>query len=119
MRGWRRTRGNEAETHVLRAARRWGWQCVARNFASRRGEIDLVLRDHDALVIVEVRYRTHANYGRAAESVTPDKQARIIAATQAYLCAHPQYAESTIRFDVVGVDPDGQLDWVSNAFQAE
>lgn len=119
MRGGRQRRGQAAETLVLRAARRRGWRCLARNYASRRGEIDLILADRDSLVIVEVRYRARPDHGEAAHTVTANKQKRIIAATRAYLAAHPKHAESLIRFDVVGVDPDGRLNWVEDAFQAQ
>lgn len=119
MRGWRRRQGREAETTVLREARRRGWHCLARNYASRRGEIDLVLTDQTNLVIVEVRYRARSDYGHAAETVTSAKQARIIAAACAYLAAHPAHADRPIRFDVVGVDQAGEIDWVEDAFQAD
>lgn len=119
MRGWRRRRGQDAETLVLRAAKQSGWQCLARNYASRRGEIDLVLAQGEALVVVEVRYRARSDYGRATETVTAAKQSRIIAATRAFIAAHPAYAEAAIRFDVVGVGADGRLDWVQDAFQVE
>lgn len=118
MRDWRRRRGHAAETAVLRAARRRGWQCLARNYASRRGELDLVLENEEGLVIVEVRYRGRSDYGDAAETVTAAKQARIVAAARAFLAAHPARAETPLRFDVVGVDPAGRLNWVENAFQA-
>lgn len=119
MRGWRRHRGHAAETAVLRAAQKRGWQCLARNYASRRGELDLVLQNEDGLVIVEVRYRGRADYGQPTETVTAGKQARIVAAARAYLAAHPAHAESPVRFDVVGVHASGRLDWVENAFQAD
>lgn len=119
MRGWRRRRGQAAETLVLRAAERRGWRCVERNYASRRGEIDLILANPETLVIVEVRYRARSDYGQASETVTAAKQARIIAATRAYIAAHPACAESCIRFDVVGVDADGRIDWVEDAFQVQ
>lgn len=119
MGNWRRNRGNNAEAVVLRAAEQQGWRCLERNFNSRMGEIDLVLASAQELVIVEVRYRGTDAYGSATATVTPRKQARIIAATRWYLAKHPIYADYPIRFDVVGVTPDGALDWIEDAFQVE
>lgn len=83
------------------------------------GEIDLILANAKELIIVEVRYRGTDDYGRATETVTPRKQSRIIAATRWYLAKNPSYANYPIRFDVVGVNPDGELDWIEDAFQVE
>ena len=62
-----------------------GLTIVKRNFRTRRGEIDLIARDGDVLVFVEVRLRTRADYGGAAASITPGKQARLVAAASQYL----------------------------------
>lgn len=119
MRGWRRRRGMAAETLVLRTAERDGWQCLARNYTTRRGEIDLILVNCEQLLVVEVRYRGRSDFGQAVETVAAAKQARIIAATRAFIATHPMYAEFIIRFDVVGVGPEGRLHWVQDAFQVE
>ena len=58
---------------------------VARNFRSRRGEIDVIARDGETLVFVEVRLRRNAAFGGAAASITPAKRVRLIAAAHAYL----------------------------------
>lgn len=115
----RQRRGRAAEDTVLRAGRRRGLRCLARNFHCRQGELDLVLAGGDGLVVVEVRYRARADFGRAAETVTAAKQGRIIQATRAFLAAYPRHAERPLRFDVVGIEPDGTLDWIENAFQAD
>jgi len=111
--------GRAAEQRVDRAARRRGWRRIARNYNVRGGELDLVYRTNELLVIVEVRYRAGNDYGGAAASVTPSKQRRIILATRHFLSEHPAYAHRPIRFDVVGVDSSDQLDWIENAFYAE
>jgi len=95
-----------------------GLSCVARNFRSRRGELDLVATDGEQLVVVEVRFRRRSDYGDALESVNPAKRGRIIAATQAFLAANPRYAELPVRFDVAGVAGDGTIDWHQAAFDA-
>ena len=81
---------------------RRGLVIVARNFRTRRGEIDLIARDGDSLVFVEVRMRSRADFGGAAASVTAAKQARWIAAAQGYLMKIGR--EPPCRFDVVLLD---------------
>ena len=111
--------GRAAEQRVDRAARRRRWRRIARNYNVRGGELDLVYRVGDMLVIVEVRYRSGNAYGGAAASVTATKQRRIVLATRHFLAEHPTHAHRPIRFDVVGVDDSDQLDWIENAFYAE
>lgn len=119
MRLDRRGRGLEAETRVDRAAGKRGWRRVARNYHARGGELDLVYTQADFLIVVEVRYRTHSDYGSAVASVDKRKQRRIIYATRRFLAEHPQYTHHAVRFDVVGVDAQHNLDWIENAFYAE
>ncbi|MES1954588.1 hypothetical protein SAHY_08396 [Salinisphaera hydrothermalis EPR70] len=115
----RRDVGRDAESRVDRAARRRGWRRVARNFNVRGGELDLVYRTADMLVVVEVRYRSRDDYGGAVASVTSAKQRRIVHATRHLLTTHPEYAELAVRFDVVGVNDSDTLNWIENAFYAE
>lgn len=102
-----------------KAARRRGWRLLHRNYTARGGELDLVYRHDEELIIVEVRYRSRDDYGGALASVTPQKQRRIITATRHLLASQPSYAALAIRFDVVAVDGHNNLDWVENAFHAE
>lgn len=71
------------------------WRCTG------VGEIDLVARDGDCLVIVEVRTRRGVSYGTPAESVTPAKQARLAMLAEAY-CQETAWA-GPLRIDVVAV----------------
>lgn len=111
--------GRDAEARVDRAARRRGWRRVARNYSVRGGELDLVYRTGQALIVVEVRYRSRDDYGGALASVTPAKQRRIVQATRHLLAAHPEYADMAVRFDVVGVNDSDAFNWIENAFYAE
>src|ERR1700691_6135033 len=83
-----------AEDFLLRR----GLVMVQRNFRCRMGEIDLILRDGDTLVFAEVRLRSGGEFGGAAASVTPAKQARIVAAAGYFLAGK---RERACRFDVV------------------
>jgi putative endonuclease len=84
-----------------------------------RGELDIVARDGNALVVVEVKTRSSTRYGSPAESVTPDKVRRVRRLAVAWLSQHPDWAPQTIRFDLVSVlrTPTGlQIDHLRSAF---
>ncbi len=104
---------------MLVRAKQRGLKLVAQNFHTRYGELDLVLRDGQTLVIVEVRYRARDDFGEAAATVTQAKQRRIVAATKGYMAAHNQWRDAPVRFDVVGVNAAGELNWIEQAFLAE
>lgn len=108
--------GAEAEDLALRHLQRQGLRLVARNVRYKGGEIDLVMLDGATLVIVEVRLRSNAQFGSAAESVDARKQRRIVLATQLYLLDHPAQAQRALRFDVVAFGRGGQPEWIRAAF---
>jgi putative endonuclease len=87
---------------------------VDRNYRCKQGELDLVMRDRDSLVFVEVRYRKSDTYGSALESVTSAKQQRIIAAAPHYLSR--THLNPALRFDVVAISGDGTVNWIKNEF---
>ena len=91
-----------------------------RNYRTRFGEIDLVARDGEATVFVEVRTKRSAAYGTPEESVTPRKQARLVKAAQEYLQEHG-LAGSSWRVDLVAItlQPDGpaQISHIESAVE--
>lgn len=98
-----------------------GLRLVARNFATRHGELDLVMRDGDTLVFVEVRYRAGASHGGGIDSITAAKRGRLATAAAQFLQAHPRLAALPCRFDVVALDGPRaapRLDWRRAAFEA-
>lgn len=90
-----------------------GLQVLARNFRVRGGEIDIVCRDGDAIVFVEVRLRAGTAFGGAAASITPAKQARLVLAARHWLLRH---GDRPCRFDCVLLQ-DGELEWLKDAFR--
>ncbi|KAB8183251.1 YraN family protein [Lysobacter maris] len=107
-----------ARRHLLAA----GLRAVAANAHSRGGEIDLVMRDGDSLVFVEVRYRHGAGFGGGAASVDVHKRRRLIRAAHVFLARHPRYADLPCRFDVIEADGDPaapRLNWLRDAFRAD
>ncbi|GAB6140247.1 YraN family protein [Methylosoma difficile] len=110
------SRGKSAEEAAHQFLLAEGLLPVDRNFRCKQGELDLIMLDQQALVIVEVRFRASDRYGSAAESVTPSKQSRIIAATHCYLSQSPQHQKRAMRFDVVALSGVGSINWIKNAF---
>lgn len=104
-----------ARAHLERA----GLVTVDANAGYRVGELDLVVRDGDAVVFVEVRYRRDTRFGGGSVSVTPTKRRRIALAASAWLAAHAREANRPCRFDVVAIAGSvdtPQIDWIRNAF---
>jgi len=80
-----------------------GYAILARRYRTRHGEIDIVARDGDTIVFVEVKLKTSGEFGSAAESVTPWKQKRVVAMAVDYL-ARNRLSDHPCRFDVVAID---------------
>ncbi len=113
--------GQAAEQLALHYLEQQGLRLVKQNFHSYQGEIDIIMRQGDNLVFVEVRQRSSSHYGSALESITPKKQQRIIQTAHYYLQRHPQQQNDPCRFDVVVIEPlsgEEKIQWIQNAFQA-
>lgn len=80
-----------------------GYAILDRRYRTRHGEIDIVAEDRGTIVFVEVRARANAEFGRAAESLTPTKQRKVAAMAVDYLARH-HLTNRPCRFDVVTVD---------------
>ena len=106
--------GGNAEERAAAYLEERGLAIVARNYRTRLGEIDLVARDGEVLVFVEVRMRADESFGGALESITPQKQRRIRAAALMYLGQFRQ--PPRCRFDVVALE-GGQTRWLRGAFE--
>ena len=113
--------GDQAETLACNFLQQHGLTLITRNFHCRRGEIDLVMRDHSALAFVEVRYRRQTRYGRAAETVARSKQVRIIRCAQYYMHYHQAWNDAA-RFDVVSIEGEPnnpEITWLKDAFRLD
>ena len=117
-----RTVGAGFETRALQLLQRAGLTLLERNYGTRYGEIDLVMRDDGCMVFVEVRYRGSSVQGGAAASVGAGKRARLTRAAALYLQAHPTLADRPCRFDVVAFDgaaASATARWLQHAFEAD
>ncbi|MDY1548451.1 YraN family protein [Luteibacter sahnii] len=93
-----------------------GLRFVHGNFLCRHGEIDLVMREGDTVVFVEVRYRHSAAFGGAAASITAAKRRRIVSAAHIWLSARPHDARRPCRFDVMAFEGE-RVEWIRGAFE--
>ena len=112
--------GYAAESAALEHLTHAGLRCIARNFNTRFGELDLVMVERQVLVFVEVRLRTNPNFGSGAASVTRGKQQRLLKAAKIFIArfANAQLP-SHCRFDVVSVSKPNYawtFDWIRDAF---
>lgn len=112
----KRAIGDEKERLAERFLCRKGATVIQRNFSGPRGEIDLILKQGEYLVFVEIRYRQNRTFGGAAASVSMAKQKKIIATAQHFLQSQPEWQRSPCRFDVIAIDGN-DINWITDAFQ--
>lgn len=111
--------GRSAEQLAAAYLVRQGLTLVASNHRARVGELDLVMREGQTLVIIEVRSRTSARVVTPAETVDRHKQRRIILATQHFILQNRCYRDWPLRFDVVAVTGElvtAEIRWIRAAF---
>ena len=114
-----RLKGDAIERMACQHLERRGLTLIERNYRSPFGEIDLVMRDRETTVFVEVRYRQNTRFGLPAETVDARKQARLRATAEHYLQRDSRACNKPCRFDIVAVtqDPAGeQIEWLQTAF---
>jgi putative endonuclease len=109
--------GQEYEILAHQYLAKQGLSLIEKNFLTNGGELDLIMKDLDCIIFVEVRYRKSALFGHAAETVTASKRKNIVKAANTWLLKHGLSIHSTqIRFDVVAIHNNGQqIEWIKNA----
>lgn len=113
-----------AGTALEQLAARWlsarGLRLIESNYHCRLGEIDLIMRDTDTLVFVEVRYRSRNHFISPVTSVDARKQRKLVRTAAVYLQHRGLTDQVPCRFDVLGIHrrlEDGKLhfEWIANA----
>lgn len=99
--------GQTGEAIALAHLRRKGYKILETGFRFFRGEIDIIARDRETLVFIEVKMRTGSRFGRPEEAVTAGKQQQIRKVAEGYLFKHRLW-HVACRFDVVAIRPDGR-----------
>ncbi len=116
---WSRWLGDRGEREAARFLKRAGLRVLLRGYRTTQGEVDLIARDGDTVVFVEVKSRSR---GVPAEAVTPEKQRRLTLAALHFLKRHELF-DHPCRFDVVAIVwPEGRqpasVEHFRHAFEA-
>lgn len=107
--------GRKAEELAAAFLQAKGLSIIEKNFRAKVGEIDIVAKDGEEIVFIEVRARASRDFGGAAASVGGAKRRRLVRAAGVWLQARGW--EGACRFDVVAVDA-GRLEHLPAAFDA-
>jgi putative endonuclease len=109
--GSSRAKGAEAEAYALKYLQQHGLILITQNFYSRFGEIDLIMRDKESLVFVEVRARKKS-ISDGIESISISKQRKLVKAANYYLVKLGR--DIACRFDAFIIDGQGNFQWLKN-----
>jgi putative endonuclease len=106
--------GHAAEASVARHYEDRGISIFARNWRGITGEVDLIGREGDVVIFVEVKQsRTH---DLAASHITPGQIARIFSTVEEFVAGEPKGLLTDVRIDLALVDGHGRIDVIENAF---
>jgi len=111
--------GNLGERLALQKIKRLGYRCIEKNYRCTLGEIDLIAKDRDCLVFIEIKTRRGRSIGYAKEAVTQKKIRQISKVALAYMKAN-DCCDSKARFDVIAVNITGdreEIEVVKDAFE--
>ncbi|MBQ8764774.1 MAG: YraN family protein [Clostridia bacterium] len=115
--------GNIGEEAAVQALKKRGYKIIERNYRTKMGEIDIIAKDGEYTVFVEVRLRKSNAFGSPADTIDERKQQKIIKAAQMYAVKNDIY-DNPMRFDAVliNADTDGEklvneeIQIIKNAF---
>lgn len=111
-----RTIGAKHENVAAEYLKKEGYTILERNYRCRYGEIDLIAKKGNLLVIVEVKYRSKGSCGDPTEAVDGYKQKKICRVTLDYLMRNPYFHGKQCRFDVIAIYGNGKVRHIKNAF---
>ena len=109
-----RKKGTYYEGAACEYLKKQGVVILEQNYRCRQGEIDIIARDGDCTVFVEVKYRKDNAFGDALAAVGHAKQRKICRCALVYCMHHPWI--TSIRYDVIGIT-DTKVEWIKNAFE--
>lgn len=106
--------GASAECQVAQDYVRRGYRLAHKRWRGRCGEVDLILRDGDGLIFVEVK--KSRSFARAAQRISRVQMDRIYRTAEEFLAGEPRGALTDVRFDAALLDGQGQVQIIENAF---
>jgi putative endonuclease len=104
--------GAQGERQAAEFLQKLGYELIDQNFFTRTGELDLICRDGEHLVFIEVKLRNSSKYGSALESCTPKKLARVVTAAEEWLTKN-DLAQSNWRIDLIAIQ-NGKIEHFKN-----
>jgi putative endonuclease len=107
-------RGQQAEDAAFNYLRERGLTEIERNYRCRFGEIDLIMRDVETVVFVEVRQRSSNRFGGALNSIDARKKKKLLTTARHYMAAKGAFSDC--RFDAVLLNGDNRVEWIRDAF---
>lgn len=107
--------GNAGETRATEYLEKIGYQIIERNFTTRYGELDIIARDGEIIAVVEVKTRKDASFSDAASNVTYSKRRKLRNTALYWLTL--KKLDCPIRFDVIEVYSNGDINHITDAFQ--
>lgn len=108
--------GSEKEKLTCRYLEKKGYNIVTTNYWCRYAEIDIVAKEADVLIFVEVKYRENAYYGESMRAVSQNKIRKISQCAAYYIFNEQIPLDTPMRFDVVAIDGNG-VTHLENAFE--
>jgi putative endonuclease len=113
----KRTKGSIGETRAAQFLVRNGYNILQRNYRTTAGEIDIIARNLDQLVFVEVKAWKHMELSDLEYAIGRNKQRRIIESSKKYVVDNPGYADFNFRYDVIFITMnDDRIFHLNNAF---
>jgi putative endonuclease len=105
--------GFEKEKKAIKYIKKFKYKILARNFSTKFGEIDIIAKDKDMLVFIEVKYRKSLYSGTPQEAVKSSKKQKIIKSAIVYI--KKNNIKSDIRFDIIAISND-KIELIKSAF---
>ena len=113
----RKELGQKGEDRAAKYLKSKGYKILERNCKSKYGEIDLICKDKDKIVFVEVKTRTNPAFGSPIDAVDFRKQKKLKNLALEWLSEKGWFEKKEIRFDVIGIREDiSELEHIENAF---
>lgn len=103
-----RRRGTDGESIAVDYLEKKGYRILQRNYRFHRGEIDIVARDEDQFVFVEVKSRRSDSYGEPEDAITTRKHKQLCKIAQGYMLRN-NIEEKDCRFDVISIKYTGEV----------
>ena len=113
--------GKKGEDIACKFLEKNGYQIMERNYRNRAGEIDIIARDKDDIVFVEIKTKISKDFAQPELSVNPSKQRKIVKTALTYLIGKG-IKRTGCRFDVIGITGEKEqrkIELIKNAFTTD